>query len=57
MTHRISEKNWSTELAKILRESHDGDLILVATPSQKVLAERAKQRLCPQKRITIQTEV
>ncbi len=53
MEHRITESNWATQIAAALKSAADGDTIVVPTEAAKQLAERAKARMCPDKRLTI----
>lgn len=56
MEIRIQDRNWTTKLAAAINDSCDGDIIIVNTPAQKELGERAKLRLCPRKRIIFKVE-
>jgi vacuolar-type H+-ATPase subunit F/Vma7 len=56
MIYRIPDVDWPKNLANSLKNSRDADVILVSTEAQKELAERAKERMCPEKKLIIQKE-
>lgn len=57
MRHNIpNQPDWHARLADILGYSHPGDTIVCFSDSVKALAERAHQRMCPDKFLTFDVE-
>lgn len=51
MEYTIPQANWTRALADLTEKSNDGDVIIVHSEEQKELAERAKSRMCPEKKV------
>jgi hypothetical protein len=49
----MDSKEW---LAEAIRDSVDDDVIIVKTEAAKELGERAKSRMCPDKKITFEVQ-
>ena len=49
MTHTIPRGNWHLALIDAIKNAQDGDTIECHTEAMQQLAEKAKQRMCPQK--------
>ena len=56
MKHTIPTVNWTTHLADAISASQDGDTILVTSEAMLELVQRAKRRMCPDKRLDIQLD-
>jgi len=55
-THTLSSKNWTNQLATLIEQAKDGDIIIVRSEAQKELGEKAKGRMCPDKKIEFRVE-
>ena len=49
----VPARNWLLALAVYLRDSKDGDTIIVQNEAMRQLAERGKLRTCPEKELII----
>ena len=49
-----SKANWAISLAGIIANAHDGDTIVVHSSAMMEMAERARRRTCPDKRLTFE---
>lgn len=56
MIHDIPYDHWPEALAQAIENATDGDTIICHTETMIVLAERARQRMCPLKSIVFQVE-
>lgn len=56
MRHTIPAGNWTRALAAKIEQAQDGDEIVVHNEDMKELAESAKQRMCPNKRLVFVVE-
>ena len=50
--YTLSPENWAMTLADLIKNSEDGDIIIVSSEAQKELGIRAKNRRYPEKSIT-----
>jgi len=49
MIHTIPRGNWHLALAACIASAAHGDTIICHTAAMQALAERARQRMCPEK--------
>ena len=52
MRYDVPAKNWTMVLADFIEQTQDGDVIVIASEAAKELAEKAKNRMCPEKKIS-----
>lgn len=52
----IPRRNWNNELANAIENSSNGDVIVCHSQEMMELAERAKERMCPDKIISFELE-
>lgn len=52
--HTLPMANWHMALADIIERADDGDVVIVPDEFTKELGERAKQRMCPDKKLTFE---
>ena len=52
MKHTVPSANWTVTLADLIGVARDGDTIEVHNESMKILAQRAHERMCPEKKLT-----
>ncbi len=49
----IPEADWLMKLADAIEDSMDGDVIIVSSEAKQELGQSAKDRMCPDKNVTI----
>jgi len=49
--HKIPYANWTSHLARLIDTAADGDTIQVHTEAMQELAEMARERMCPEKKL------
>ena len=54
--YRIPSASWAVWLSSTIVAAKDGDSIVVRTAAQKAMGERARNRVCPDKHITLEVE-
>ena len=54
MQYIVHSRNWTSQPADFITQATDGDIIVVVSDATKELGERARLRMCPDKRITFQ---
>lgn len=53
-TYTIPAGNWTIALADAIEQSVDGDVIVVDSDVKVELGQDAKDRMCPEKRLTFE---
>ena len=56
MRHTIPAGNWPTALVDTIESAQDGDVIVVHTAAMQELAEGARQRMCPHKKLVFEVQ-
>ena len=51
MIYEVPDKNWTMALADFIEQAQDGDVIVIASEAARELAQRAKNRMWPEKKI------
>jgi hypothetical protein len=54
--HTVERKNWHVHLAGVIQKAKDGDTIICHSQPMIELAERARSRLCPEKKLIFKME-
>jgi len=57
MEHTVPETNWHVASADLIRDSTDGDTIIVRSEAMRELGEIAHKRMCPNKMITFKVVI
>ena len=56
MEFRLPRRNWHMALADAIKQSSDGDIIIVFSKVMLELGLSAKMRMCPDKLLTFEIE-